>query len=81
MVPGAQIQRIPQPWESGLANSGLLGLINMPHFGQLNEAHASVKQILVYFHGGMLWLNTFIPITVDLIATITDLLKAREDLA
>ena len=33
MVPGAPIQRIPQPWVSGLNNSGLLGLINMPHFG------------------------------------------------
>ena len=30
---GALIQRIPQPWVSGLNKYGLLGLINMPHFG------------------------------------------------
>ena len=43
MEPGAPIQRIPQPWASKLNKYGLLGLINMPHFGQLNEAHACVK--------------------------------------
>ena len=30
---GAPIRWIPQPWASGLDQSGLLGLINMPHFG------------------------------------------------
>ena len=54
MGPGAPVQRISQPWVSGLNNSGLLEFINIPHFGQLNEAHACVKQILAYFHGGMI---------------------------
>ena len=31
------------------------------------------------FHGGMLWLTTLIPVTVDLIASITRLPKAGED--
>ena len=30
MEPSASIQRIPQPWVSGLNKYGLLGLINMP---------------------------------------------------
>ena len=42
-VPDAPIQQIPQPWASGLDKSGLLGLVNVPHFGRLNEAHACVK--------------------------------------
>ena len=79
MVPGAPIQRIPKPWASGLDKSRLLGLINMPHFGRLNEAHACVKQLLACFYGGTLWLNTMIPITVDLIASITGLLKVGDD--
>ena len=79
MVPGAPIQRIPQPWASGLDKSRLLGLINMPHFGRLNEAHACVKKLLACFHGGTLWLNTPIPVTVDLITSITGLSKAGED--
>ena len=46
IAPGEPIQRIPKPWSSGLEKFGLLGLINMPHFGQLNGAHACVKQLL-----------------------------------
>ena len=79
MGPGASIQKIPQPWVSKSNKSSLLGLINMPHFGRLNEAHACVKNFLAYFHGGMLWLNEPIPVMVNLIARITGLLKARED--
>ena len=78
-IPGALIHSIPQPWVSELNNYGLLGLINMPHFGRLNEARSCVKQILAYFHGGTLWLNTPIPILVDLIVSITSLPKAGED--
>ena len=78
-MPGGPIQQILKPWASGLDKSGLLGLINMPHFGHLNEAHACVRKLLVCFHGGMLWLNTLILVTIDLIASITGLLKAGED--
>ena len=51
----------------------------MPHFGCLNELHACAKQLLLCFHGGMLWLNTSIPITVDLTTSITGFPKAGED--
>ena len=51
----------------------------MPHFGWLNEAHACVKQLLACFHGGTLWLNTSIPVTINLIASITGLPKVGED--
>ena len=57
MTHGGPIQWIPKPWASGLDKYGLLGLINMPHFDHLNEAHACVKQLLACFHGGMLWLD------------------------
>ena len=76
---GAPIRWIPQPWASGLDQYGLLGLINMPHFGRLNESHACFRQLLTCFHRGMLWLNTPIPVIVDLIASITGLPKAGED--
>ena len=51
----------------------------MPHFGHLNEAHVCVKQLLVCFHGGTLWLNTSIPVTINLIASITGFPKVGED--
>ena len=78
MTPGGPIQRIPKPWASGLEKSGLLGLINMPHFGCLNEAHSFVKQLLACFHGGMLWLDTLIHVIVDLIASIIGFPKVWE---
>ena len=78
-APSGVIQQILKPWASGLEKSRLLGLINMPHFGCLNEAHACAKQLLACFNGGMLWLNTSIPITFDLISSITSFPKAGED--
>ena len=56
-IPSAPILWIPHPWAQGLDKSRLLGLINMPHFGRLNEENACVKKLLACFHVGMLWLN------------------------
>ena len=76
---GGPVQRISKPWTSVLEKFGLLELINMPHFGHLNEAHACVKKLLACFHGGMIWMTMSIPITVELIASITGLPKGGED--
>ena len=78
-VGGIPIERIPQDWAHRLNKAGLLGLINMPHFGWLNEVNACVKQLSAYFHGGMLWLDTLVEITVDLILDITGLPKYGPD--
>ena len=43
----------------------------MPDFGRLVEANACVKKLLACFHGGYLWLDTKIPVTVELISQIT----------
>ena len=54
MGPSAPIQRILEPWASELNKSGLLGLINMPHFGRLDKAHECIKPLLAYFDSRML---------------------------
>ena len=51
----------------------------MPHFRRLAEVNACVKQILIFFHGGYLWLGTKILITLDLISHITGLHKVGVD--
>ena len=79
MVLGAPIEHILQPWDEVLNNSGLLGIINMPHFGWLDKANACAKQLLVCFHGRTLWLDIPIAVIVDLISEITVFPKARED--
>ena len=78
-VPSAPIKRILHSLAQGLNKSGLLGLINMPHLRRLNEVNTCIKQLLAYFHGGTLGLDTPIVVTVDMISEIMGLLKARED--
>ena len=81
MVPveGTPIERIPQDWERGLEKAGLHGLINMPHFGQPTKVNACVKQLLACFHGGYLWLDELVVVTVELISEITGLPKDGPD--
>ena len=68
LVPCAPIEHILHSWVQGLNKSRLLGIINMPHFGRLNESNACVKQLLARFHGGTLCLDTPIVFTVDMIS-------------
>ena len=56
-----------------------MGLINMPHFGWLNEENACTKQLLAYFHGRILWLDKMIAVMVALISEITWLPKDGTD--
>ena len=45
----------------------------MPHFGQSAEINNYVKKLLVFFHGGYLWLDNPISVDIELIATIIGL--------
>ena len=55
----------------GLEQSGLLNLLLMPHFGRLGLVGMYVKQLIVCFHGGYLWLDKPYEVMVDLISNIT----------
>ena len=45
----------------------------MPHFGHSGPVGMYVKQLLVCFHGGYLWLDKPYKVTVDLILDVTGL--------
>ena len=47
----------PMEWERGLDKVVLLSLMHMPHIGRSVEVNACVKQLLVSFHGGFIWLD------------------------
>ena len=70
---------ISQAWIASLQPSGLLNLLKIPHFGQSNEINAVVKVLLSCMHGGHLWLDRRVDITIDLIHRITELSKTGED--
>ena len=69
----------PQAWIASLQPSRLLNFLQIPHFGQSNEINAVVKIFLSCVHGGHLWLDRRVNITIDLIHQITGLSKTRED--
>ena len=56
-----------------------MNLLQIPHFERSNEINAVVKVLLSYMHGGHLWLDHRVNITIDLIHQITGLSKIVAD--
>jgi hypothetical protein len=63
----------PCKWAAGLDRTRILGLLKIPHFGRGQYATACIKQLLAVTHGGDVWLDKPVPITIELIAQITGL--------
>jgi hypothetical protein len=63
----------PYQWATGLEKTRILGLLNLPHFGRGQYTTTCIKQLLAVTHGGDIWLDKPIPITVELITQITGL--------
>jgi hypothetical protein len=63
----------PKQWVTGLENTGILNLVEIPHFGRGKEVNNCVKQLMAVLHGGFLWMEEPVSIDVELIAFITGL--------
>jgi hypothetical protein len=61
----------PKQWITGLYNTGIMNLLEIPHFGWGKDVNNCVKQLLALVHGGILWMDRPVSIDVDLIAEIT----------
>jgi hypothetical protein len=70
---GKNSKIIPQSWTMNLAQSTLLNVMKIPHFGRHQEVNACVKLLLSCYHGGYLWLNHRITVDPTLINQITGL--------
>jgi hypothetical protein len=70
---GNKSRIIPQPWNMDLAQSTILNVMKIPHFGRHQEVNMCVKILLSSFHGGYLWLDRHIIINSALIHQITGL--------
>jgi hypothetical protein len=64
---------IPQSWTMNLAQSTLLNVMKIMHFGRHQEVNAYVKLLLSCYHGGYLWLNHCITVDMTLINWIMGL--------
>ena len=51
---GKNSKIIPQPWNMNLAQSNLLNVMKIPHFGRHQEVNVCVKLLLSCYHGGYL---------------------------
>jgi hypothetical protein len=70
---GKNSKIIPQSWTMNLAQSTLLNVMKIPHFGRHQEVNAYVKLLLSCYHGGYLWLDHRITVDPTLIHRITRL--------
>ena len=68
-----------QAWIASLQPSRLLNLLQIAHFGRSNEINAVVKVLLSCVHGGHLWLDRSVDVTIDLIHRIRGLNKIGAD--
>jgi hypothetical protein len=57
----------------GLYNTCIMNLLDIPHFWRGKHINRCVNSLLVWVHGGILWIDRPMPVNVDLIATITGL--------
>jgi hypothetical protein len=64
---------VPQQWTHNLAQSTLLNVMKIPHFGRHQEVNACVRLLLSCYHGGYLWLDRRITVDPILINRITGL--------
>jgi hypothetical protein len=62
-------------WEIGLDKSGILNLLEVPHFGCILEINACVKLLLSSIHGGTLWLDPQVSTDTTLIVWIKWILE------
>jgi hypothetical protein len=64
---------VSQPWIKGLAQSTVLNVMKIPHFGHHQKVNACVKLLMSCYHGGYLWLDRRITVDPVLIHRITGL--------
>jgi hypothetical protein len=70
---GKNSKIVPQQWTHNLAQSTLLNVMKIPHFGRHQEVNACVKMLLSSYHGRYLWLKCHITIDLMLIHWIMGL--------
>jgi hypothetical protein len=63
---GKKPRLVSQPWIKDLAQSNVLNVMNIPHFGHHQEDNTCVKLLLSCYHGRYLWLDQ--RINVDLVS-------------
>ena len=72
-------QLVPMEWASAVNRMGLLNLLLTSYFSHILQTNMYVKQLLVCFHRGCLWLDQTYPVGIELISSIKGLPKTWKD--
>jgi hypothetical protein len=70
---GKRLKIIPQPWTMNIAQSTILNVMEIPHFGRHQEVNMCIKILLSCFHDCYLWLDRSTTVDPVLIHRITRL--------
>jgi hypothetical protein len=60
-------------WITGIYNTWIMNLLEIPHFGRGKDVNACVKQLLERVNGGILWMDRHVSTDMDLIVEIMGL--------
>jgi hypothetical protein len=71
----------PKQWDVELANTGILKLLDIPHFGRGHDVNNCVKKLMEVTQGGYLWVEEPILIDVERVVFISGLPSLGEILA
>jgi len=63
----------PKKWAEKLENTGILNLLEIPHFSRGRVVNKYVKQLMAVLHGQFFWLEELVSIDIELIAFIIGL--------
>jgi hypothetical protein len=63
----------PTQWITGLYNSDIMNLLNIPHFKYGKNVRLYVKQLVAWVHDDILWMDRPVKLDVALISKITGL--------
>jgi hypothetical protein len=63
----------PAQWIKRFYNSGIMNLLDIPHFGCGRNVGLCVKQLLSWIHGDIIWMDRLVQLDVVLIVKITGL--------
>jgi hypothetical protein len=53
----------PKKWATGLENTWILNLMDIPHFGRWREVNNYIKKLMEVLHGGFLWMEELVSVT------------------
>jgi hypothetical protein len=70
----------PKQWEARLANTKILGLLEILHFGSGRDVNNCIKKLMAVTHEGYLWVEDLVSIDIEIITYITGLPSQGETL-